>query len=284
MTGRWADVIHNVLALRAKPEGGSEQISQAILGDAVEILEERDGYARVRGHDAYEGWALHSQLAPCAEADGFFRRYGGTPDFAKVTAPFADFRSPDGELITRVVFGTPVHTHGHISQESGGEISVAVMLPSGLDGIIGASALQPAAGVSSPASIARQFLGTPYLWGGTTPFGFDCSGLMQRAYSAAGVTLPRDAHQQAASPLGQMLPEDAPLRSGDLVFFLGKRDPHKRGITLVGMTIDSARMVHAHGKTGVTIEALHGEDIRSAYTYRGAWRLREKVDKHCVGY
>ena len=108
--------------------------------------------------------------------------------------------------------------------------------------------------------------------GGTTPFGFDCSGFVQRVYAAVGVSLPRDAYQQAACRLGRRLPEGAPLLAGDLVFFLGARDPRNRGITHVGMMIDPVRMIHAHGQKGVTIEPLFGDEIRAAYSFKGAWR------------
>ena len=275
MSGQWADVIHNVLALRAKPEGGSEQVSQAIMGDPVQVLEEKDGYARVQCQDGYDGWALRSQLRLCAKADCFVHRYE-KEDIARVTAPFADVCSEDGELITRIVFGTRVHVAETLFGNAVGGQSLTAFLPNGTSGRLSKSALGPGVdrgSVASLAAIARQFLGTPYLWGGTTPFGFDCSGLVQRIYSTIGVTLPRDAYQQAVSPLGKKVPEGAPLRSGDLIFFLGERDPRKRGITHTGMMIDAARMIHAHGKSGVTIEALHGEEITAAYTYRGAWRL-----------
>lgn len=273
MSVQWADVTHNVLAIRAAPEGGSEQVSQAIMGDAVQVIKETDGYACVRGRDDYEGWALRSQLRLCAEEEGFIRRFGPTSDLAKVMDAFADVTSAEGDLITRIVFDTPVRVPGYTL---GGAGLVAAFLASGVEARIRAEALCPFSGAvvtPSPALMARRFLGTPYLWGGTTPFGFDCSGLVQRVYSSAGVILPRDAYRQAVSPLGEPVPEGAPLSPGDLVFFLGARDPRSRGITHVGMMIDTARMIHAHGKTGVTIAALCSDEIRTAYSYRGAWRL-----------
>ncbi len=274
MSARWADVTHNVLALRAAPESGSEQISQAIMGDAVQILEEAGEYARVRGRDEYEGWALSSQLRLCEEAEGFLRRYGSTSEVTNVIEAFADIFSAEREQVTRIVFGTPLKVPNNVPAGAG---FVKAQLPNGVECQVSALRLWPlhiTERTNFLDSVARRFVGTPYLWGGTTPFGFDCSGLVQRVYSSAGITLPRDAYQQAVSPLGETVPEGEPLRPGDLVFFLGARDPHNRGITHVGMMIDATRMIHAHGRTGVTIEPLNGETIRSGYTYRGARRVK----------
>jgi cell wall-associated NlpC family hydrolase len=154
---------------------------------------------------------------------------------------------------------------------------VEVHFPGGLSGCLDSNSLRSLdAALDTRSAIcptALSFLGTPYLWGGTTPFGFDCSGLVQRAYSAAGIVLPRDAYQQAASPLGKPVPIGAALEPRDLVFFRGARDPLNRGITHVGMMIDGTRMIHASGRTGVVVQELTDGEILESHTYRGAWRL-----------
>lgn len=274
MSGNWADVVHNVLAIRAAPEGGSEQVSQAIMGDAVQILSESDGYAHVRCADGYEGWALRNQLRAVPDEAGFVAQYSDSPDLAVVWEAFAEVTSTEGEPCTKLVFGTPILVHDYDPKRSGFALA---MLADGTSVRIDAHTLRPfrnATGSDSPASLARRFVGTPYLWGGATPFGFDCSGFVQRVYTAVGVSLPRDAYQQAACPLGQIVPAGAPLLAGDLVFFLGARDPRNRGITHVGMMIDPVRMIHAHGRRGVTIEPLISADILAAYAFKGALRLK----------
>lgn len=116
---------------------------------------------------------------------------------------------------------------------------------------------------------AQAQLGTPYRWGGEGPGGFDCSGLVQAAYAAAGIRLPRVAQQQYNT--GPHLRPDAPLLPGDLVFF-GTSSTH---VTHVGMVVSPGLMIDAPF-TGaiVRIEPSRGRPTsaqpgRSDETYRG---------------
>lgn len=94
-------------------------------------------------------------------------------------------------------------------------------------------------GAAAAVAYAQAQLGTPYRWGGEGPGGFDCSGLVQAAYAAAGIRLPRVAQQQYNT--GPHLPPDAPLLPGDLVFF-GTSSTH---VTHVGMVVSPGLMIDA---------------------------------------
>lgn len=89
---------------------------------------------------------------------------------------------------------------------------------------------------SDPVAVAERFLDVPYLWGGKSASGIDCSGLVQLALAAAGVSAPRDSGPQAQE-LGERLPEDTPLRRGDLAFWPGH----------VGILRDADTLLHASG-------------------------------------
>ena len=126
-----------------------------------------------------------------------------------------------------------------------------------LAGYVSADALErcdayPTFSGENAGEIAQLFLGTPYLWGGGSSFGFDCSGFVQRIYRHFGIVLPRDAHLQATSPLLEGVPEGSTFRAGDLLFFGSEQDPEQRGITHVGMALNAEIFIHASSREGVT--------------------------------
>jgi len=120
-----------------------------------------------------------------------------------------------------------------------------------------ASAL-PGRAAGLAVDYAQAQLGTPYLWGGGTPAGFDCSGLVQAAYHAAGLELPRTAQQQYDA--GPRLPAAAPLQPGDLVFF-----GSPTAVTHVGIVAADNQMIDApHTGAVVRVESYHWDDYLGA--------------------
>jgi cell wall-associated NlpC family hydrolase len=309
-----AVITHNVVPMRAEPTGGSEQVSQAILGENVLRLETAGEFVRVRTRDAYEGWVWQRHIRPFdptlpgeQQTWPFGQQVGRACFITADLAPFWIIAGQPDTLHTRLPFGTwvqtvesvhSIHSHsiysmddwdGSINGRKSGE--VLVQIPSGWReeeagrvqaGYVRAGDLQAAEANRSPyafdgqtaCALARRFLGTPYLWGGTTPFGFDCSGLTQRVYAAMNIVLPRDAYMQADSPLGARLGADVPTQAGDLVFFRGQSDPRHRGITHVGMALDAGRFIHAVGKEGVVITPFADPYYQTQYVYCGAWRYQ----------
>lgn len=298
-------VTHNVTALRASPTEQSEQISQAIVGDTVAWLDEQDAWVHVRAEDAYEGWVWRHHLGSL-EADRSFP----PPQLARrpvcvvsvVTAGL--YRRPGplepASLLTRLPQGARVLA-GDEECEQEGEAWQQVYVPLGPDGAtqptcgylmkqdlcllekqapfaldaVSLGSLSPASAfVAAICSTALRFLGTPYVWGGTTSFGFDCSGFVQRVYSLRGVILPRDAYLQAGSPMGRRLDPAEMRLPGDLTFFCGPRDSKGRGITHVGLVMEGGRYIHAAGKEGVILTAFDDPYYSHRYADRGAWRLK----------
>lgn len=111
---------------------------------------------------------------------------------------------------------------------------------------------------NSIVTSAMRFLGTPYVWGGTTPGGFDCSGFIQYVYKLNGIKTPRLAHHQcyAGTPVSK-----ANLRPGDLVFF----ETYTVGISHVGIYIGDSKFVHASSSGVVRINSLNQEYYSSRY-------------------
>lgn len=285
----FAVITHNVVPMHAEPKRASEQVSQTILGTRVLLLEGDASFVRIRTPDRYEGWVSRLHLRSCADEEPY-----GKPDWPlatrhvyRVVDAFADvFAKPDdcSVLRTKLVWGAWVragkaqHKHGGVYRQ--------VSLPFGThiddgeqSGYVRAESLTeidklPKFSGKAACALASKFIGTPYLWGGSTPFGFDCSGFVQAVYGILGIIIPRDAHLQAMSPLGVLIPDGKPMRSGDLLFFSGASNPHNRAITHVGMALDKTTVIHAYGRKGVSIDTLEAMETEHGYIYRGGWRYR----------
>lgn len=232
----------SIAPLFAAPDLLSEQVSQALIGDLVEWLEEQPGWVRIRTRDDYTGWCAAAALqpfdsaweGPMIEVEDLWVNLRPAPDSetAPVTHAFAGCRFPLVEA---------------------GKDWWTLKLPGGRMSCLERRRAHPVrARPLSPQSLcrtARRFLGVPYLWGGCSPFGLDCSGFVQRVYFLHGLQLPRDASDQA--PEGREVEDPLPA---DLVFF-GPSGPAGR-ITHVGMMLDERRFIHAHGGRCVRLGSL----------------------------
>lgn len=230
-----------------EPDEASEVVTQALLGAPAQVIAENDGWVQVRLTD-YEGWIQTRQIAEAAKSTG---------KVAVVTT----LQTP----VYRNETGEQAHDSAYITtalpalESRSTSERVCVGLPGGACGWLDASAvtLRPAAepfprgSVDDALALAQRMLGVPYLWGGTTPRGVDCSGLAQLCWRHAGVTLRRDADQQYESI--PYVVARGEMRAGDLAFFA--RDGR---VVHVGLMLDGERILHADGtmRHQVTINSL----------------------------
>jgi len=270
-----AVVVAAVENMYAAPDEGAEVVSQATLGQVVDVLQTSGAFDRVRTPDLYEGWLPRAAVSPYA--DGAAPRYARAGRVVEVTSLMAYlYRNADVET-ARPLTGAPLTTRLEVAADGPGEDWLAVRLPSGEMAYVqvgDVKAVDPAAPRrrGSPEEVlatARRFLGVPYLWGGMTARGLDCSGLVSRVYLANGVMLPRDADLQFDSPVLAPV-ERAALQPADLVFF--GRGP--KAITHVGLYVGDGRFVSAtiHGTPSVHEDRL--DDPHWAPAYQGARRPR----------
>jgi cell wall-associated NlpC family hydrolase len=229
----------------AEPRVASAQISQLVAGRRLELLEQRDDWFRVRGPDEYEGWLHRGYMSELPESSNGSHGDRVSLGCVTVDASGAHRAMPLGALLTpgeRVTSGEVVDA-----------AELRTRFPTEADSIT--------------RSAMRYFEGTSYLWGGVTPWGADCSGLVQAVFSLHGMQLRRDAWQQAEQ--GEAAASDILASEiGDLLFFSDRIDGH---VTHVAIALGGRRLVHlALGRGGYAVERL--DDERDAYVAK----LRER--------
>jgi gamma-D-glutamyl-L-lysine dipeptidyl-peptidase len=239
----WSSVL--TTAARLGLDGRIE--TQALLGEPVRMLAQRGSWTLVAVLDqptplnrlGYPGWVPTKQLASSPTFGGLL-----SGPIAVVTAPRALLRGEGRPL--ELSFGTRLPVVG----DSGAYVRVATpagptaRLPASAVHVYGSAAAIPTPTRRELVATARLLLGVRYLWGGTSAFGFDCSGFVNLIYRAHGIVIPRDADAQALA--GRPVARQA-LEPGDLVFFA--TDPPSRAVTHVGMYIGDGQMIESPNST-----------------------------------
>ncbi|MEM1272324.1 MAG: C40 family peptidase [Pseudomonadota bacterium] len=225
--GRWTMVQQPMANVLDAPKGG--RASQLLFGERFLVLESRDGVSFGQAErDGYVGYVNSGALTEPVEAT----HWVSAP--ATHLYPKPNIKAPPD---VSIFFGARVNvttTRGAFRR-----IHTGHWVPS--------AHLQPLkARYNDPVGVGDLFLGTPYLWGGNSRWGIDCSGLVQMALLACGQSCPRDSDQQLAA-LGRDLDRGEPLRRGDLVFWEGH----------VGLMANDRMLLHANaGHMAVAYEPL----------------------------
>ncbi|KIO78854.1 hydrolase [Pedobacter lusitanus] len=244
----------SVAPLRAEPSDRAEITTQLLFGDQVEVLEKAEPWWRIRNtYDGYEGWIDFKQLAEITAAA--WQQY--QEHNALVPLGISNkVISADGSAYYLAASGNlPGYKDGFC--ELGKEKFEVCFEPVKVPAQVSAADL---------AASALFFQNAPYLWGGRTLFGIDCSGYVQAVFKLSGIPLKRDASQQAEQGhTVNFLPE---AQTGDLAFF----DNAEGKIIHVGMMLDAGRIIHASGK--VRIDPIDDQGIYNPELGRYSHKLR----------
>lgn len=244
--------ILNIIPLRSEPSDTSEMVSQLLFGEHFKVLETKKQWLYIKlGFDGYQGWIDNKQVTKISED-----LYNNLKtDETIFSGELLNFASTDDNNLIPLSIGS-ILPHYKKSKFNINDKAYK------FEGNIKKGNLSKKEIVET----AFIYLNAPYLWGGKSPFGIDCSGFTQMVYKMNGYKLFRDASQQAKQ--GNVLSFIEESEAGDLAFF----DNEEGHITHVGIILTNNYIIHASGK--VRLDRLDQSGIYNQETNRHTHKLR----------
>ncbi len=272
LNGRIFGVINlSVANIRSKPDHPAELVTQALLGTVVKVYKYEDDWYLIQTPDDYLGWVDSDGIQLMTEDELHLFQSNTKVIVTEVYSNAFSGPSNDSRPVSDIVAGNIFEFL------SDGENYIEVGYPDKRRGYIKKSEVQlfdqwlkeKDYQSQSILNTAFQFYGLPYLWGGTSPKGVDCSGFTKTVYFMNGILLPRDASQQVfVGELVDSVLELNNLQPGDLVFFGKKATPeHKMRATHVGIYIGNGEYIHSSGRVKINSFVQSAENFNH-FRYR----------------
>ena len=239
-----------IIPLRSEPSDRSEIVSQILFGEHFTVLEQDKQWSKIKLHfDDYEGWIDEKQFQIISENE--FNQLSNESFI--LNADLIEYITSPANLLLPIPLGASLSFLSNPGINKSGFEFEGMKI----------SGVKPK---SNLINTAFMYLNAPYLWGGKTPFGIDCSGLTQMVYKLNGYKLLRDASEQATQ--GEALSFIEESEPGDLAFF----DNEEGKIIHVGIIMDDNYIIHASGK--VRIDRLDHLGIYNAENNKHTHKLR----------
>lgn len=244
-----------VVPCRAEPSDRSEMVSQLLFGETLEVIERKENWVKIRMvYDDYECWIDVKQFLPISYHTFMRCNFTMNECCTDLVQVVVDSQTQEP---------TPILLGSSLPNIQGGEFSIDDR-NFNFEGNIGLPSEPNKRDII--IEYAYNYLGSPYLWGGRSPFGIDCSGFVQVVYKMSGIKLKRDAGQQAEYGTTLSFVEEA--QPGDLAFF----DNEDGKIIHVGIVLPNQQIIHASGK--VRLDKLDHQGIFNVDTKRYSHKLR----------
>ncbi|TRZ41084.1 C40 family peptidase [Robertkochia solimangrovi] len=241
--------------IRSQPGHSAELATQATLGTPVKVLKRSGGWFLIQTPDQYIAWIDGGGLQLLNSEQ--YENYKNTEKLIYLNNSGWAYASPeaDAPVISDLVAGALLPIKGEVNGYFEFEY------PDGRNGYIPTNTAErykswqekPTLTAAELISTAKSLMGLPYLWGGTSPKGVDCSGYTKTIYYLNGIVLPRDASQQVAS--GELIDSSgdfSKLEPGDLLFFGRKNDDGSERVIHVGMWIGNNEFIHSSGMVRIS--------------------------------
>ncbi len=267
----------SVAQIRSKPKHSSELLTQALLGHPAKIIKQENDWLYVQLFDGYLGWIESLSFQAMSNSD--FDAWNNS-DRVLILDKFAPLYNEAGLVVNELVAGNIIQLSDNNK----------IILPNNQTGYSPNLNYIPINqwgeaifDIDRMIETAKGYMGIPYVWGGTSSKGFDCSGFTKTAFLLNGIQLPRDASQQVHC--GTLIDDSKQfdlLEAGDLLFFGRKATDEKaEKVTHVGIYLGDGSFIHASGE--VRIQSLFKERPDFAPNRYETYLRAKRITTGCIG-